>query len=218
MRLNRLELKHRASADYRIVNVKIRILRRRCDKRDPAVLNEFQKRLLLLFVQVLYLVKVKQYPVYAAESLRLSDYLLDVRDRSGRAVELVQLHIRAACDKPCDSGLAHSRRTVKNHIWYAPALDYPAQRHILTHKMLLSDNVFKHLRSYPFSKWCSHTSNAAKAALLPSSVVKHALYPVKVELVSFAVYLHQQIFLCHQNSVLRLGVLRPDKALEDYQL
>ena len=154
--LDRLELEHRTAAYYRIVDIKIRIFRSRCDKGYAAVLDIFKQRLLLFFVKVLYLVKIKQYAVEPAKGLCLCDYLFDIGYRRRCAVELVQLHIGRTGDKPCKRCLADARGTVEYHIGYALAFDYPAKRHIFPDKMLLSDNVIERFRSYSFRQRYSH--------------------------------------------------------------
>ena len=98
IRLDGLELKHSAAADYRIVHIKVRVLGRRGNERYAPVLDELKKRLLLFFIQILYLVEVKKNAVDAAERLGLCDYLLDIGYRRRCSVELVQLHIGASCN------------------------------------------------------------------------------------------------------------------------
>lgn len=59
-RLDRPELKDGAARKNRAIDIKIGIFRRRGDQGDAAILDRFEQRLLLLFIEILDLVEVEQ--------------------------------------------------------------------------------------------------------------------------------------------------------------
>ena len=130
LRSQRLELKHSWTANYSIVHIKIRIFSGRSDKSYLAVFNVFKKRLLLFFVKILYLVKIKQDTINTAECLSFCNYLLDISNRSTCAVKLMHSHISIICYHSCDRSFANTWRTIKNHIRYFTAFDNTPERFI----------------------------------------------------------------------------------------
>ena len=58
-----LELKQRGTRKDRVVNKKVRVFGGGCDQRDAAILNVFQKGLLLLAVEILDLIQIEQNAV-----------------------------------------------------------------------------------------------------------------------------------------------------------
>ena len=62
-----LELEDRAPAQDRVENIKVWVFRRGGDQCDAAVLDKFQKALLLLFIKILYLVQVEQHAAGSQE-------------------------------------------------------------------------------------------------------------------------------------------------------
>ena len=75
-----LELEHCRAAQNCVEHAEIGVFRRGCDERYPAVLDELQQRLLLLFVEVLYLVKIQQHAARGKERVELRYYRLDIRN------------------------------------------------------------------------------------------------------------------------------------------
>ena len=146
-RLDGLELKHRAAAQDRVVDVKIGVLGRGGDQRHLAGLDEFQQALLLLFVEILDLVQIHERAVRRKEGVQLVDDRLDIRDARGGGVEVVQLAVGLLCDDGRDRGLAHAGRAVKNQVRDVAALDHAAQQAVFAQQVLLADHVIQRFRA-----------------------------------------------------------------------
>ena len=102
LRRDRLELKERRAGDDGVINIEVRIFSGGGDKRDPPVLHVFQKRLLLLAVEILDLVKIQKDAACAEKPLGL--------------VELMEGHARLRGDHRRRRGLSRAGRAVKDHI------------------------------------------------------------------------------------------------------
>ena len=103
-----LELEDRRAAQNRAEHAEIRIFGRRGDQRDAAVLDELQQALLLLFVEILDLVKIQQHAARREQGVELGNDLLDVRDAGCRGVELAQRAVRLFRDDARDGRLARA--------------------------------------------------------------------------------------------------------------
>ena len=73
-----LELKHCGAAQNGVIYVKIGVFRCGSDQRDAAVFDELQERLLLLFVEILDLIKVQQNAVYRLQRVYLRHYVANI--------------------------------------------------------------------------------------------------------------------------------------------
>ena len=78
MRSDMYELKNGTSAEYGIINVEIWIFGSGSYERYLPVLDIFKQGLLLLFVKILYLIKVQQNAVHAVNGVRIGNNVLDV--------------------------------------------------------------------------------------------------------------------------------------------
>ena len=144
------------SAQNRVEHAEIRVLGRGGDERDAPVLDEFQQRLLLLFVEILDLIEIQQHAAGGEHGVQLRDYLLDVGDTGGRRVELAQTAVSALGDDARDGGFPRAGGAVEYHVWYLPALDDTPQHTAGTKYMLLPDNVVKTVRAYLVCQWFIH--------------------------------------------------------------
>ncbi len=123
----RLELEYRGAADYGVIDVKIRILRCGGDKSYLSVFDVFQQGLLLLFVEVLYLVQIKQHAVNAVQGVGVGYNVLDIGNGRGGTVQLVKLHMGIFGNYACNGCFTHSGTAVKYHVRYLSVFDYTAQ-------------------------------------------------------------------------------------------
>ena len=146
-RFDGLELKHRAAAQNRVVDVKIGVLGRGRDQRYFAGLDELQKALLLLFVEILDLIQIHQRTVGREEGIQLVDDRLDIRDARRGGVEMIQLAVGLLCDDGRDRGLAHAGRAVKNQVRDIAALDHAAQQAVFAQQVLLADHIVERFRA-----------------------------------------------------------------------
>jgi len=118
-----LEFKHRRARQDSVVDIEIRVFRRRCNECDLAVFNILQQRLLLFFVEILDLVQIQQYAVRREERVQLGINLLNVSGGRGRCVEFAQLPLRFFRNQICNGRLACAGRTVEDHIRNRTALN-----------------------------------------------------------------------------------------------
>ena len=122
-----LELKHRRAAEDSVEHAEIGVLGRGGDERDAPVLYKLQQRLLLLFVEILYLVEIEKHAAGGEEGVKLIDDLFYIGDARGRRVELAQRAVGALGDDARDGGLARPGGAVEYHVWYLAALDDAAE-------------------------------------------------------------------------------------------
>ena len=156
-----LELKDRASRQNGVVDIKIRIFRRRGDQRDLAVFDVLQQRLLLLFVEILDLVKVEQHAVRRHEGVELGIDLLDVA-RGGRGrVQTAELSLRPRRDEIGHRGLSGAGRAVKDHVRHLTGEDDAAQQAVFPENMLLSADVVQRRRTKRVRKRLIHTRTSS---------------------------------------------------------
>ena len=85
-----------------------------------------KQRLLLLFVEILYLVEKEQNTVAGNEGVELGDYLLDIARARRRAVQAHEVAVGLLCDYARQSGLADTGRAVKDHVRQLAGFDYIA--------------------------------------------------------------------------------------------
>ena len=156
-----LELKDRASRQNGVVDIKIRIFRRRGDQRDLAVFDVLQQRLLLLFVEILDLVKVEQHAVRRHEGVELGIDLLDVA-RGGRGrVQAAELSLRPRRDEIGHRGLSGAGRAVKDHVRHLTGEDDAAQQAVFPENMLLSADIVQRRRTKRVRKRLIHTRTSS---------------------------------------------------------
>ena len=136
-----LELKHSAAGKQGIIDVKIGVLGGGSNQGDAAVLDAFQKALLLLFVQVLDLVQIQQNAARRCQRADILEHCLDIPGAAGGAVELVQGHAAVLGNNACHRGLSGAGGAVKDHVGDAPALDGAAEHPPRSQQMLLPAHI-----------------------------------------------------------------------------
>ena len=156
LRLHRSELKDSGTAQYGVVYIEIWIFRCGRNQCDTAVLQKFQQRLLLLFVEILDLIEIQQNTVNSVKTVQSRHYLADVGGGGCGAIELDQLFLRLLRDNRRERCLSHARRAVKNQIRDGAGLDDPTQRLAGCEQMALADNLIERLRTNPIRKRRSH--------------------------------------------------------------
>ena len=153
-----LELKHRAAAEHRVIDIEIRVFRCRGNDRDAAVLHELQQRLLLLFVEVLDLVEIQQHTAGREHGIELGNDIADVRNARGRGVQAAQGAVRAGRDDACDRGLAGAGRAVKHHVRDLAGLHDAAEHPVRAQNMLLPDDIVERGRPDFIRQWSVHSA------------------------------------------------------------
>ena len=149
----RLELKHCAAGQQRVVYIKIRILGGGGDQRDGALLHTFQKALLLALVEILDLIQIQQNAAAAAQRTDLAEHRFDVAGGGGGAVELVQAHPAARRDDAGHRGLANAGGAVKNHVGDFSAFHRAAEHLIGAKQMLLAADLLQRAGTKALCEW-----------------------------------------------------------------
>ena len=153
-----LELEHRAAAEHCVVDVEIRVFRRGGDDRDAAVLHEFEQRLLLLFVEILDLVKIQQHAAGREHGVELRDDIADVRNARSRCVQAAQGAVRAGSDDARDRGLSGAGRAVKHHIRDLAGRNDAPEHPVGTKYMFLPDHIVERGRPDIIGQWSVHSA------------------------------------------------------------
>ena len=156
LRRNGLELEHRRAAEDSAEHAEIGVFRRRGDERDAPVLDKLQQRLLLLFVEILDLVKIQQHSAGSQQRVKLGDDLFYVGKPGGRCVQLAQGAVGFFRDDARNGGLARARGAVEDHVRDAAAFDDAAQQAALAEDVLLADNIVKAVGAYFVCKGFVH--------------------------------------------------------------
>ena len=103
-----LEFENRATAKDCPVYVKVRVFCCGGNESDFSSFNIVKKSLLLLFVEVLNFIKVKQYAVGCGKGVKLIYNRTDVRRACTCAVELVEFAVRFTGDNRSKGGFAYA--------------------------------------------------------------------------------------------------------------
>ena len=151
-RTDGFEFKHRAARHDRRINVKIRIFRRGSDKRDSAVFYIFQKRLLLLFIEILHLVKIQQNAVRSEQRRAFRNHVFHVGKPCACRVELVQRFSGSLRQNIGRSRLPRAGGTEKYHIGDMTGVQHLWENSIRPEKLRISHHIFKGFRPYSVCK------------------------------------------------------------------
>ena len=135
----RLEHIHARARQQRVVHFEGRILRRRADENQRAVLDIGQKRILLRFVEAVHLVEEQHRVARAAQAARLLDHRTDVLDARKHRRQRDELGMGAGRHQARQRRLAGSRRPPQDHRMRPAGLQRAAQRRARTEQMRLPD-------------------------------------------------------------------------------
>ena len=149
LRRDRLELKHRGTADEGIVDGEIGVLRGGGDEGDLSVFHVLQEQLLLFLVEILDFVQIEQDAVHAGERPHLRHHIPNVCGRRRGAVQLVERHGGAVSDDACHGGLSHAGGAVEDHVGDFPTLNDSPQGLSRSEQLALSHHVIQCLRANP---------------------------------------------------------------------
>ena len=149
LRRNRLELKHRGTADEGIVDGEMGVLCGGGDEGNLSVFHVLQKQLLLFLVEILDFVQIEQDAVHAGERPHLCHHIPDVCGRRRGTVQLVECHGGAVGDDACHGGFSHAGGTIEDHVGDFPALNDSPQGLSRSEQLALSHHVIQCLRANP---------------------------------------------------------------------
>ena len=138
-----VELEDARAGDERSHDIKRRVLRRRADERDGAVLDVGQHVVLLRAVEAVQLVDEEDGLDAArrAPLPRVGDHAPDVRDPGVDGREGLEVALRAPRDDGGERGLAGAGRPPQHERGRLVALDHPAQRAPRADDLLLPHEV-----------------------------------------------------------------------------
>ncbi len=147
----RLELEDAATADERLVDLKIRVLGGRADQDHRAVLDPRQQRVLLGFVEAVHFVYKEDgaLPELAAAILRGGDGRADVGDAGQHRVDGDEVRPRGVGDDARQRGLAGAGRPVEDHRAELVGLNRATQEAAWPHDVLLADELVQRARPHP---------------------------------------------------------------------
>ncbi len=156
-RLQRFEFKHRASTQDCVIDIKIRIFRRRRNQGNASILDELQQRLLLFLIKILDLIQIYQRAIGRNQRSQLVKDLTNIRSARRCGVQPIQLSAGFTRDNGCHCGFANAGWTIKNHIGNRPALNDAAQQSVLTKNMRLTDHIPQRVRANPVGQRLIHS-------------------------------------------------------------
>ena len=144
------ELEHTAPRHDRPRHVDVRVLCRRADEDDVALLDRGEHTVRLRLVPAVALVQhqVGARAVQFESALCVLDHALRVRDAARHRVELHEVRARRRGDYPRKRGLAAAGRTVKNAAAETVGDDRAAQHAALAHDVLLTDELVQSARTH----------------------------------------------------------------------
>ena len=120
LRLYRLKFEHSRTAQNGRIHIKIGVFCGGSNQSDTPVLNEFQKSLLLLFIEILNLIQIQHHPLRCQQSPHIRGDGLDVRQRGGGGVQAVERPVHLGGGDLRHRGLSRAGGTVKNQIGIFP--------------------------------------------------------------------------------------------------
>ena len=123
-----LELEHGGPGEHCPEHVEKGVLRGGGNEGDFAVLHELQQGLLLLLVEILDLIQVKENSFQGHQGPDVCDDLFDVTDGRGSGVQPVQGPVGPPGDDVGHRGLSGTRGTVKDQVGDVTPLDDPAEQ------------------------------------------------------------------------------------------
>ena len=164
--VERTENQHPRARQQRGVELERRVLGRRADQRDRAVLHDGEKEILLGAVEAVDLVDEEQRrPAPSARRARASSKIFF---RSATPEKIAETCTKASCvrlpaDEPRDRRLAGAGRTPEDHRAEALPADEPGQRAVRPDQMLLPRDLAEGCgrsrsasgRGASFSKWAA---------------------------------------------------------------
>ena len=146
----RLEGQHPCARQESGVELEGRILGRRADEDDGAVLHDRQEGILLGAVEAMDLVDEKQRaPAVGATQPRRLEHLLQIGDAGKDRRDLLEGVIHLMGEQPRHGGLAGARRAPEDHRTEARRLEHARQDPALARQMFLADDLAELARPQP---------------------------------------------------------------------
>ena len=151
VQVQRLELVELRARKERRVDLEVRVLRRRADQRDHALLDRRQQRVLLSLVEAVDLVEEENRPLsLGAEPLPCAgDHFAHLRDRRRHRGQLLERGAGRVRDDAGERRLAAPGRAVEHHRAHAVLLDRESKSRAGAEHVLLADELVERLRPQP---------------------------------------------------------------------
>src|SRR5438046_5439324 len=136
------EDQHLAAREERGIQLEARVLGRRADERDRAVLDIRQEAVLLRAVEAVDLVHEQQGALAGAGGgARFGEYLFQVGDTREDGGNSDEAHADSIGEQPRDGGLARPRRSPQDYRGELAGGNHPAHRAVGAGEMLLTDDL-----------------------------------------------------------------------------
>ena len=150
----RIEPDDAHAREQRVVDLEERILCRRADEDEPAVLNVWQQHILLALVEAMDLVDEDDRAalIITARLISLLDDAAQVADASRDSIELLKGAVRHLSDHLRERRLARTRRAIEDNGRNLVCLDHAAQEMAAAHSLLLADEFLEVARTHAARK------------------------------------------------------------------
>ena len=158
------------------IDLEARVLGRRADERDGAVLDIRQEAVLLGAVEAVDLVHEQQGLLSRLRrSPRLGENFLEVGDSGKDRGDGDEAQADGVGEQPRDAGLSGARRPPQDHGGEPARGDHPPDRALGTGQMLLPDDLVERLRAEPVGKRRALRRRFGRAAGNSSSANRSAI-------------------------------------------
>ena len=142
------EDQHLAAREERGIQFEARVLGRRADERDRAVLDIRQEAVLLRAVEAVDLVHEQQGALTGAGGgARFGEHLFQVGDAREDSGNSDEAHADSIGEQPRDGGLARARRPPQDHRGELAGGDHSSDRAVGAGQMLLADDLVQRPRT-----------------------------------------------------------------------
>ena len=141
--LQRLQFEDHRSGEQSAVHLKVRVLCRRADQNQGAVLHKRKQVILLAFIKAVNLVDEQNclLPVHAEVLLRLLHDCLHILFPGDGRIDLGEFGLRRVGDDAGECRLSRARRSVKNERAQLVCPDRPVEQLIFADDVLLPDHL-----------------------------------------------------------------------------
>ncbi len=166
IRLERLEAEEQTPRDQRTDEAVVRVLRRRADQRDRAVLDRRQEDLLLRLVPTVDLVDEQD----GAEERRLGvvHHAPRVRHAGAHRGELLEIGPHRDREEVGERGLPGARGAPQDHGGEVPAIDQLGERLALSEEVVMSDELLEVARAHARRERSIHARRSFPTIRVPT--------------------------------------------------
>ena len=166
VRRHRIHHVHAAARQQRRVELERRVLGRRADEHDDALLDVRQERILLHLVEAVHLVD-EQHRADALREIgrRLGERLAHVGQAGQHGRDRAELRVGVAGEQQRQRRLAAARRTPQDHRMHVARFDRAAQRRVRREQAMLADDLVERARPHALGERLQPSGSANSEAV-----------------------------------------------------